>query len=342
MDRFDREAATLSRLQNPHVVEIYDYGTTSDGTPYMVMELLDGVTLWGVVKRHGPMSLDEVARLLDQIANALTAAHGMGVVHRDIKPQNIFLYADGGEATAKLIDFGIAKETELTHVSGVTKTGTLIGTPHFMSPEQLLRPKSVDTRTDLWSLAVVAYFALSRRFPFDGDTLAALFAKITARELVLLSEQCPHIPATVDAWLDRALTVEPAKRFRTPREMAAAFKRIVSALDPAVAQYRHRRPPPAHPDDDEDTYIAPDPSPPEIPAPTPPPAREAPPPPPDEEPKERLLPYPFALLSDSPAPQPQPSASPTSREDWLMEKRTLIIALVVALLIAILALWVIP
>lgn len=243
VERLDREAAALGRLRNPNIVEIFDHGTTANGTPYIVMELLDGVTLWGLIKRHGPLSLTEAAAVVDQIANGLSAAHREGIIHRDIKPQNIFLFSRRGKLAVKVIDFGIAKEMEVNAISSVTKTGTLLGTPHFMSPEQLLKPKDIDARTDLWSLGVVAYHSLLRRFPFEGETLAQLFSNITTASFPPPSTHGPHLPPELDEWMHKALSREAQERFATAREMSVAFKRVVLALDQDVASVRASAPP---------------------------------------------------------------------------------------------------
>ncbi len=327
VERLDLEAAALSRLANPHIVSIYEHGTTANGTPYIVMELLDGVTLWRLVKRHGPLSLTEVAAIVEQVADALAAAHGRGIIHRDVKPQNIFLFGRDGRLAAKLIDFGIAKELEVNAISSVTRTGTLLGTPHFMSPEQLLTPKKVDARTDLWALGVVVYHALTRKLPFDGETLAGLFANITTGTFPKPSERAPHLPPEVDAWVAKALAMEPQERFRTARELGQSLKRLVLELPPGVADERgararlrdaardgdalgdtERPPPPtpaAGPDDDEESLLGP-------PLSRPGARPAAPSPPAESQPSERLLPYPFALLQDAPVPE---AAAPLHRED---------------------------
>lgn len=224
--RFDREAATLAQLRHPNVVEIFDHGTTSRGNPYIVMELLAGRTLRRRIKQGGPMPLGDVSTVLRQVGDALRAAHERGIIHRDIKPENIFL-VDEDPLVAKLLDFGIAKQTDVPAISAVTVTGMMIGTPHFMSPEQLLEPKTLDFRTDLWSLGVVAYVAMTGKRPFRGDTLAKLFDAITRKKIPKPSRRRPELPASVDAWFERAVAREVKERFRTAHEMASAFERAI-------------------------------------------------------------------------------------------------------------------
>ncbi len=226
--RFDREAATLAQLQHPHVVEIFDHGTTSRGNPYIVMELLEGQDLRRRIKKRGPMPLEEVATVLRQVGDALRAAHERGIIHRDIKPDNIFVVGDD-PMVCKLLDFGIAKQTDVPAISAVTVTGMMIGTPHFMSPEQLLEPKTLDFRTDLWSLGVVAYVALTGKRPFKGGTLAQLFDSITRKAIPKPSQRRADLPAAVDAWFERAVARKPQERFRTAIEMASAFERAIAA-----------------------------------------------------------------------------------------------------------------
>ncbi|MEM6790029.1 MAG: bifunctional serine/threonine-protein kinase/formylglycine-generating enzyme family protein [Myxococcota bacterium] len=224
--RFEREAATLARLRHPHVVEIYDYGVSARGNPFIVMELLAGRTLRRRIKVDGPMPPEDVAVWLEQIGDALKAAHELGIIHRDIKPENIVL-VDEAPIVAKLLDFGIAKETDVPAVSAVTVTGMMIGTPHFMSPEQLLEPKGIDFRTDLWSLGVCAYVALTGRRPFKGDTLAKLFDAITNRPVRPPSQRRPELGAEVDAWFERALARDVHERFPTAHEMVMEFRRAI-------------------------------------------------------------------------------------------------------------------
>src|SRR5262249_35962901 len=170
MVRFQREAQAAARLRSPHVTQVLDYGVTPEGEPYIVMELLEGETLQQRLQRVGHLPFDHVVPLVEQTAKALSRAHQMGIVHRDIKPDNLFLIDVEGDPFVKVLDFGIAKQPQ-AGVPGVTSTGAVLGTPLYMSPEQFDAAKDVDHRADLWALAIVAYQALTGRPPFESDTI---------------------------------------------------------------------------------------------------------------------------------------------------------------------------
>lgn len=162
--RFSREAEAASKVKSPHVVHISDYGIALNGQPYIAMELLEGKTLAEVIARYGALDPAAVAKIVTHVARALARAHAKGVVHRDIKPDNIFLIdVGGGEIFAKVLDFGVAKAAFAE--SRTTGTGVMVGTPMYMSPEQILGARHVDHRSDLWSLGVVAFEALTATVP---------------------------------------------------------------------------------------------------------------------------------------------------------------------------------
>jgi eukaryotic-like serine/threonine-protein kinase len=222
--RFEREAMSIAQLQSPHVVQVYDYGV-DDGAPYIVMELLEGEDLQTRLSRVGKMTLPMVATVLTQAAKALAAAHGAGIVHRDIKPANIFLARADTDEIVKVLDFGVA-----ALVSGlsspdvhVTCVGGVVGTPHYMSPEQVRGSKSIDLRSDLWSLAVVAYRALAGRLPFEAEAFGELLISICTDPIPPPSRDAPELGPDVDRFFERALARDPAKRFGSMRDMAMAF-----------------------------------------------------------------------------------------------------------------------
>src|SRR5262249_23749353 len=162
-----------SQVKSPHVVQTFDHGVTDDGRPYIVMELLEGRDLSSYLEAAGRMPLAEVVDLVTQLARGLDRAHARGIIHRDIKPDNIFFGdAGNGEVFVKLLDFGIAKGVETLGSS--TKTGSALGTPFYMSPEQLMGAKDIDARSDLWSVGVVAFEALTGKKPFDADTIGGI------------------------------------------------------------------------------------------------------------------------------------------------------------------------
>ena len=223
VERFRREAAAAAQLKSPHVAQVFDHGIASTGEPFIVMELLDGEDLGRRVDRDGAQPLPFVAEVIGQAAKALSRAHAAGVVHRDIKAENIFLSDHDGDVLVKILDFGIAKTSGEGSVS-VTATQGTFGTPLYMGPEQLLSAKHVDARADLWSLAVVAYFLITRRFPFEGETLGAISVAVHEGRFRPPSEHRPGLSAEVDAWFRRAFSRSPDARFATAKELADTLR----------------------------------------------------------------------------------------------------------------------
>lgn len=224
--RFAREASAAAAVKSPHVVQVFDHGVTQAGTRYIVMELLEGRDLATHLAAKGPMPPSDVAAVIAQVAKALSKAHKAGVVHRDIKPENIFLCdADGGEMFVKVLDFGIAKREQ--QMSSKTTTGQVVGTPYYMSPEQILGEGPVDARTDIWALGVVAFEALTGKRPFEGSTVGAITLAIH-RSKPRPSEHVPSLPAAFDDWFARACAREPAERFQTAREAGQAILAAVN------------------------------------------------------------------------------------------------------------------
>jgi len=178
LERFRREVQMTAKLRHPNTVTIYDYGRTEDGTFYYAMELLEGVTLVDVVRTEGPLPESRVVHVLRQCAMALNEAHSMGLVHRDIKPNNIMLTQQGGvHDVTKVLDFGLVKNVESNVDATKTWTEAIIGTPRFMSPEQILDPPSIDARSDLYALGAVGYFLLTGRFVFEGTNAIEICAQ---------------------------------------------------------------------------------------------------------------------------------------------------------------------
>ena len=172
--RFENEARAAAKLASKHVVKVHDHGVMSDGRPFIVMEYLSGEPLDARLSRVGRISIQETAVIVQQVARALNKAHEAGIVHRDLKPENVFLVRDDEDGTeiAKVVDFGIAKFTDASGgLSSSTRTGSVLGTPYYMSPEQARGLRSVDTRSDLWSLAVIAYRAVVGELPFVGEAV---------------------------------------------------------------------------------------------------------------------------------------------------------------------------
>jgi len=234
--RFSREAAAAAAVKSPHVVQMFDHGVTAEGLPFIVMEHLEGRDLAAELVQRGALDPATVVTIVTQVAKALGKAHVAGLLHRDIKPDNIFLCRSDGddELFVKLLDFGIAKTrtAEETTLDGETKTGQVVGTPFYMSPEQVTAQKEVDLRSDLWSLGIVAFEALTGKRPYDGPSFGALAVKIATGPTPVPSAIQPSLPPSVDAWFARACARDPKERFASAREMAdglrAAFEGVVS------------------------------------------------------------------------------------------------------------------
>jgi|HubBroStandDraft_1064217.scaffolds.fasta_scaffold01769_8 serine/threonine protein kinase len=229
VERFTVEAQTLALLQSRHVPQVFDFGTMSNGVPFIVMELLEGVDLERQLELDGRLSLEHVATLTAQMGSVLSLAHGLGVVHRDIKPGNIILIpCSHGDFIAKLLDFGIVKTPHVGEAGAHTGTGTTFGTPAYMSPEQLLSARAVDARADLWSLAVVAYRCLTGELPFEGETFAAVCIAIDRGDFAPPSTFRPGLPIALDAWFRKALSRNPKNRFASAGEMVEAFDAAIA------------------------------------------------------------------------------------------------------------------
>ena len=216
--RFAREASAAAQVKSPHVVQMLDHGVTAGGHPYIVMELLEGRDLAQEIRRRN-LEPHEVGHVVEHVALALGRAHARGIVHRDIKPNNIFLCDMGTPLPfVKLLDFGIAREGE----QNLTSTGQLIGTPAFMSPEQL-SGKPVDAQSDLWSLAVVALKALTGQNPYERPTIPETMGAVVHGDVPVPSKLLPGLPAGVDAWFARACAHDPKRRFSGATELSEAL-----------------------------------------------------------------------------------------------------------------------
>ena len=229
--RFLREGRTVAALKTPHVVQVFDHGIDG-GVPYIVMELLHGESLAERLDRVGSLTPAETVRVILHVARALTRAHEAGVVHRDLKPDNVFLVHNDDEEIAKVIDFGIAK---LSHAgeekaSVHTASGALLGTPYYMSPEQA-RGRPVDHRTDLWALAVIAFECLTGRRPFLGETTGDVIVGICSDPVPVPSSHAT-VPLGFDAWFLRGVQRDPSLRFQSAKEQASAIRELASPRGP--------------------------------------------------------------------------------------------------------------
>jgi serine/threonine-protein kinase len=226
--RFDTEAKAAAKIGGRHVPHVFDNGVLDDGTPFLVMDLLQGQTLFGRIHKEGPIPLPEAISILDQCARALTRAHSLGIVHRDIKPDNIFLAQsvdeDGGYVV-KVLDFGIAKLTDASDGSvSTTRTGAILGTPTFMSPEQARGIRAIDSRADLYSLGLVAYTMLTGNLAFTGESIGDLLIQICVQPLPRLRAAAPWLPPAMDDWFQKACARDPDARFPTARAFVDAIR----------------------------------------------------------------------------------------------------------------------
>lgn len=249
LSRFLLEAQSSAALRSTHIVQVFDFGV-DNGVPYIAMELLHGESLADRLNRDRILSLNETVSIMAEAAKAMEHAHAAGIIHRDLKPDNIFLVDEGSFRITKVLDFGIAKVTggdfEAT-TGGGTKTGAVLGTPYYVSPEQARGNKRVDWRTDLWALGVITYQCIVGEPPFVSDGLGDLIMKICGEPHAPPSTRVP-VPAGFDEWVNRALAKDPEARFQGAVSMFDALAALVSASDPefaATAPGAPAAPPPA-------------------------------------------------------------------------------------------------
>ena len=227
--RFEREAMSAASVNHPHIVDVTDFGESAEGVFYLVMEYVEGETLHRLLRREGTLPVKRAVKLLRQIADGVEAAHDAGILHRDLKPANIFLMnkGKGGDGFIKVGDFGLAKivNQTVTDVSSNASPASrgIIGTPEFMSPEQMQPELGVDVRADVYALGTIAYLMLGGRTPFTGDLMQLVMQKImhTAPPLSTLRSD---IPQDVERTIMRALEIEPAKRPATVGEWIAEIE----------------------------------------------------------------------------------------------------------------------
>lgn len=231
VQRFKQEAKSASRIGNDHIVDISDFGVTPSGASYFVMELLEGEDLAELLEREVNLPIARAADIILQCCKALGAAHAKGIIHRDMKPENIFLTSRGGRADfVKLVDFGIAKmsDVETPGAPGrkLTKTGMIFGTPEYMSPEQAAGKKDLDHRVDVYALAVILYEMLTGRVPFVGDTFMGILTQHMFEDPPSFQEVNPRleVPDAIIAFVWQGLSKEPEGRFASCDEMATALE----------------------------------------------------------------------------------------------------------------------
>ncbi|HTQ04059.1 MAG TPA: serine/threonine-protein kinase [Polyangiaceae bacterium] len=248
VQRFEREAQAAGRIGSEHILEILDLGVLADGERYMVMEFLAGEPLSARIRRFGRMTPEQIAPLVRQALVGLGAAHAAGIVHRDLKPDNIFVLNErsGIRDYVKLIDFGISKFNALGGDMSMTRTGAVMGTPFYMSPEQAKGSGQVDARTDLYAMGVILYEAVTGEVPFTANTFNELMFKIVLSDPTPLTQVLPEIDPNFAALVSRAMAREAAQRFASADEMIRAIDELPFRLGAtgagAPAPFQQTRP----------------------------------------------------------------------------------------------------
>ncbi len=241
--RFVQEARVASAIRHPNVTEVHDVLELDGGRPMMVMDLLEGESLADVVERRGSLPVPELMPMALQVLAGLGAAHALGVVHRDMKPDNVFLARSStGEVSVKVLDFGIAKLTTLSsgirQTHALTQTGGVLGTPHYMAPEQVFGEKALDHRADFWSLGVMLYECLSGVCPIQGENIGQLFKAISQRTFLPLAERMPKLDRELAKLIDAMMAARPEDRPDSARAIAAVIASRTGLSLPAIAEPR--------------------------------------------------------------------------------------------------------
>ena len=226
-ERFLREARAAVKIQSEHVARVIDVSTLEGGAPYMVMEFLEGSDLSRVIETAGPLSVEDSALYVIQACEALAEAHANGIIHRDLKPANLFLAQQaGGSRKIKVLDFGISKtlnSADAKASGSLTRTSSMMGSPLYMSPEQMKSARDVDLRTDIWALGVILYETLTGNPPFLGNSIPEISAKILLEDPRPVCEARPNVPKLLSDVTARALQKQPDKRFANVGELAVAL-----------------------------------------------------------------------------------------------------------------------
>src|SRR5664280_1680004 len=225
--RFAREARASVKIKSEHVARTLDVGRLENGAPYMVMEYLEGTDLAARIQQSGPLPIEQAVAFMLETCEALADAHAIGIIHRDLKPSNLFVIrrTDGTESI-KLLDFGISKITRATEsgpAMDMTRTAAIMGSPVYMSPEQLTSSRDVDARSDIWSLGVTLFELLTGKPPYLAETIAELGAKVLTYPAPSVREFRPSVPEGLQAVIDRCLGKSPSERYLNVAELAAAL-----------------------------------------------------------------------------------------------------------------------
>jgi len=258
--RFSREAKAASRISHPHAVTVTDFGEDENGVVFLVMEYLDGRTLKEIIKSEGAMAVPRVVEIARQVAGALDAAHEQGVVHRDLKSDNIMLSQTNGGEWAKVLDFGIAKiqQPEGVRDIDITAANLVIGTPQYMSPEQCSQSSPIDARSDVYSLGVIVYEMLAGRVPFTGDSPTVIMMKQVQDAPPSILDARPGLPEAIGKVIERSLAKQPGDRFQTAGALSQALAAAAAGASAEIAAPTTvANAPIAIDDDDEVTVVRP-------------------------------------------------------------------------------------
>jgi serine/threonine-protein kinase len=242
--RFRREIRASAKLRGPHVARVFDAGTTSTGTLFMVQELLEGSDVAKVLRERGKLTVEEAATYVHQACEAVAEAHAIGIVHRDLKPDNLFLARSlDGAPVIKVLDFGLAKVAPVgPRTSALTKANTVLGSPDYMSPEQMNKPHEVDHRTDIWSLGITLYELVSGTLPFAAETVTELFLRVMSDTPRPLCEVAPDVPEPFARAVMRCLARRCEDRFQSVRDLAAELAPYTSGAPSREAPRADTRP----------------------------------------------------------------------------------------------------
>jgi serine/threonine-protein kinase len=232
-ERFLREARSAAQLRSSHVTKILDVGTDTSGAPYIVMERLRGVDLETLVKRQGVIEEKQAINLVLQACEALAEAHTEGIIHRDLKPENLFLVSEGREGRVKVLDFGISKV--IHDQRALTGTAEVMGTPHFMSPEQFKSARDVTARTDVWALGAVLYRLLTGALPFESNEYVELLTRIMREPPIPIEQRRPSLSRGMCELVRRCLEKDPMARFANAHELRTALRAVREAQSDRIA-----------------------------------------------------------------------------------------------------------